>query len=126
MTRISLQGWLKPYDQVQDDTNTLDEYLWMVEWCEFETPSSRGGVLLRLRTRPALVMQLVGAWPEGRRICPYMPHILYLVEKLFQQCSINSLILSISYAVIQHAIRPDLVISVIYILRTTYIPRDNC
>ena len=83
--------------------------------------------LLRLKTRPALVMQLVGWWPDGPRICLYMPHILYLVAKLFEQCSCsNLLMLSISYAVIQHAIRPDMVISVIYILRTTYIPPDNC
>ena len=57
MTRISLQGWLKPYDYIQDDANTLDECRGMVEWCEVGTPSSRGGVLLRLRSWPALVMQ---------------------------------------------------------------------
>ena len=87
MTRISLQGWLKPYHYIQDDANTLDECRGMVEWCEVGTPSSRGGVLLRLRTRPALVMQLVGGWPDGPRICLYMTHILNLVVKLFEQCS---------------------------------------
>ena len=72
---------------MQDDANTPDEYRGMVEWCEVGTPSSRGGVLLRLRTRPALLMQLVGGWPDGPRVCQYMPHILYLVPKLFEQCS---------------------------------------
>ena len=44
-------------------------------------------LLLRLRSWPALVMQLVGGWPDGPRICLYLPHILYLVAKLFEQCS---------------------------------------
>ena len=79
--------------------------------------------VLRLRSWPALVMQLVGGWPDGPRICLYMPHILYLVAKLFEQCSSYLLMLSISYAVIQHAIRPDMVISVIYPSHDIYSPR---
>ena len=79
--------------------------------------------LLRLRARPALVMQLVGGWPYRPRICLYMPHMLNLVAKLFEQCSCYQLILSISYAVIQHAIRADMVISVIYPSHDIYAPR---
>ena len=133
MSAPQLGRVMTPIDYIQDDANTLDECRGMVEWCEVGTPSSRGGVLLRLRirlfrlkTRPVLVMQLVGGWPDGPRICLYMPHILYLVAKLFEQCSCYLLMLSMSYAVIQHAIRPDMMISVIYILRTTYIPPDHC
>ena len=82
---------ITPMDYIQDYANTLDECHGMVEWCAVGTTSSRGGVLLRLRTgllrlraRPALVIQLVGRWPDGPRICLYIPHILYLVTKLFE------------------------------------------
>ena len=102
-----------------------------MEWCEAGTPFSRGGVLLRLRTRllrlsarPALVMQLVGGWPDGPRICLYMPHIVYLVAKLFEQCSCYLMMLSISYAVIQIALRPDMMISVIYPSHDIYSTRQ--
>ena len=120
-TCISWQGWLNPYDYMQDDANTLDECRGMVEWYEVGTLSSRGGVLLRLRTRllrlrarMALGMQLVGWWPDGHRICLFMPHILYLVAKLFEAYACYLLMLSIPHAVILHAIGPDMVISVIY------------
>ena len=73
-------------------------------------------------------MQLVGGWPDGPRICLYMPHILYLGAKLFEQCSslviYQFLDISLSYAVIQHAIRPDLVISVIYPSQDIYSPQS--
>ena len=128
MTRISLQGWLKPYHYIQDDANVLDECRGMVEWCEVGTASSRGGVLLLLRSRPALVMQLVGGWPDGPRICPYMPHILYLVAKLFEQCS-SLLVIHWCYpslTLLSSTLSGPIWWSRWYILRTTYIRPDNC
>ena len=108
-------SWIGMWTPSRSTSGLRESSCWVEMPAILRTPLLRLRTrLLRLKTRLALVMQLVGGWPDGPCICLYMLHILYLVAKLFEECSINSLMLSISYAVIQYAIRPDMVISVIY------------
>ena len=75
MTHISWQGSLKPYNYIQDDANTLNECRGMVEWCEVRTTSSSGGVLLRLRYRPALGMHNCGLGGLRDHVFAYICYI---------------------------------------------------